>query len=621
MGEGMEKKTVLVTGATGFLGEYVVRRLLPDYRVLAMGRNRERGAYLERLGARFCEADFTEKRCARFFHGVDYVIHAGALSTVWGAWNDFYRTNAEGTARVARLCHRCHVRRLVYISSPSIYTEKRDRYQIRETDAPERNNLNFYIRSKLLAEREVMRWHARGLETVILRPRGLIGIGDTSLVPRLLRANGRTGIPLFGGGRFPVDLTSVENAAQACVLAMTAEGASGETFNITNGEPTSFRTLLETFLESIGERPRYLRLPFGLVYGLSCCMERIWRLLRLAGEPPLTRYTVCTLGFAQTMDIGRAEKILGYRPEKTLEQSIREFGRWWRETAGGASPQGDDIGRAPADIPVKKGHVTQVTLYQCGYCTNRTGLLYRGAAWEERRFPATAALIRHTELGNILYDTGYSRRIFGYDFRLWLYRLLNPVTLDAGGTIAERLQADGIDPASVGHIILSHAHPDHIGGLSDFSEYTLTAFPEVHTALERPCIRNLTVRSLLPEAGHIRARRIPQRRLTGHFLCRYFAAVYDLFGDGSILGIRLDGHCRGQMGLFLPDRNLFLAADACWGRDLIRATPRMRFPARLIQNDFPAMLDTLRRICRMKREHPEITLVFTHQKGKERTYV
>ncbi len=621
MGEGTVKKTVLVTGATGFLGEYVVRRLLPDYRVLAMGRNRERGAYLERLGARFCEADFTEKSCARFFRGVDYVIHAGALSTVWGAWKDFYQTNVEGTARVARLCHSCHVKRLVYISSPSIYTEKRDRYQIRETDAPERNNLNFYIRSKLLAEREVMRWHARGLETVILRPRGLIGIGDTSLVPRLLRANGRTGIPLFGGGRFPVDLTSVENAAQACVLAMTAEGASGEIFNITNGEPTSFRTLLETFLESIGERPRYLRLPFGLVYGISCCMERIWRLLRLTGEPPLTRYTVCTLGFAQTMDIGRAEKILGYRPEKTLEQSIREFGRRWRETSGGASPQGDDIGCTPADIPVKKGHVTRVTLYQCGYCTNRTGLLYRGAAWEKRRFPATAVLICHTELGNILYDTGYSRRIFGYDFRLWLYRLLNPVTLDAGGTIAERLQADGIDPASVGHIILSHGHPDHIGGLSDFSEYTLTAFPEVHAALERPCIRNLTVRALLPEAGQIRARRMPQRRLIKHFLCRYFAEIYDLFGDGSILGIRLDGHCRGQMGLFLPDRNLFLAADACWGRDLIRATPRMRFPARLIQNDFPAMLDTLRRICRMKREHPEITLVFTHQKGKERTYV
>lgn len=617
----MTKKTVLVTGATGFLGEYVVRRLLPDYRVLAMGRNRERGAYLERLGARFCEADFTEKSCARFFRGVDYVIHAGALSTVWGTWEDFYRINVKGTARVARLCRRCHVRRLVYISSPSIYTQKRDRCQIRETDTPERNDLNFYIRSKLLAEREVMRWHARGLETVILRPRGLIGIGDTSLVPRLLRANGRIGIPLFGGGRFPVDLTSVENAALACVLAMTANGASGEIFNITNGEPTSFRTLLETFLESIGERPHYLRLPFGLVYGLSCCMERMWRMLPLPGEPPLTRYTVCTLGFAQTMDISRAKKILGYRPEKTLEQSVREFGRWWRETDGGTSVHGDSAGCPQTEAPVSKGRVTRVTLYQCGYCTNRTGLLYRGAAWEKRRFPAAAALIRHTELGDILFDTGYSRRIWGRGFWLWLYRFLNPVTLEAGGTIAERLRADGIDPASVRHIILSHGHPDHIGGLADFPGCTLMAFPEVHRALERPCIRNLTVRSLLPEAGHFREHRIPERRLTGHFLCRYFEQVYDLFGDGSILGIRLDGHCKGQMGLFLPDRNLFLAADACWGRDLIRATPRMRFPARMIQDNYPAMLDTLRRICRMKREHPGITLVFTHQKGKERTYV
>ena len=88
-----------------------------------------------------------------------------------------------------------------------------------------------------MAEKEVEKWGKRGLETVILRPRGLIGIGDTSLVPRILHVNDSIGIPLFRGGRNLVDLTSVENVALACELSLTVKGAQGKIFNITNGEP------------------------------------------------------------------------------------------------------------------------------------------------------------------------------------------------------------------------------------------------------------------------------------------------------------------------------------------------------------------------------------------------
>ena len=100
------KEIVLITGATGFLGEYLIRRLVGEYRVLAMGRNYEKGRKLERIGAEFCPADFTdEKSCGKYFQGVRYVVHAGALSTVWGEWEDFYKTNVLGTSLVAKLCY------------------------------------------------------------------------------------------------------------------------------------------------------------------------------------------------------------------------------------------------------------------------------------------------------------------------------------------------------------------------------------------------------------------------------------------------------------------------------------------------------------------------------------
>lgn len=661
--EPFHKKTVLVTGATGFLGEYLTQRLTKRYRVLALGRNREKGKRLEEQGAVFCPGDFTRREsCARYFQGVDYVIHAGALSTVWGEWEDFYRTNVLGTELVAALCRENGVKRLVYLSSPSIYTGKEDQYHIREDQAPEQNNLNYYIKSKLMAEAILRKWEKKGLETVILRPRGLIGIGDTSLVPRILTANAKTGIPLFREGRNLVDLTSVENVALACELSMTAEKAPGRAFNITNGEPMEFRNILEQFLRAIGEEPRYRRLPFGLVYALAGGLEWLYRTLRFAGEPPLTRYTVCTLGYAQTMDISSAREILGYVPEKTLAESIREYGAWWKANHGTGSVKGEEkssqkrtrtypassdcgaeagrrpgahdstqpgrraeAGRRPGahnptqpdqpHLPAPPGKVEEVKIYPCGFCTNRLGIMFRGMRWEKREFPARAALIRHRELGHILYDTGYSEEIFRGGPGLWLYRLLNPVRLGKEEGICERLKKDGIPPENVKTILLSHAHPDHIGGLSRFPGCRLVAFGETLEALERPRVRNLVFRNLLPPKGCIEKRNTPGNPLENHFLNRYFGQAYDLFGDGSAIAVRLEGHTRGQMGLWIPDVSLFLAADVCWGSDLVKATRRMRLLPRLLQKDFAAYEDSLKRICRMKRDYPQIRVVFSHQKG------
>lgn len=619
------RDTILITGATGFLGGYLVKRLTKEYRVLALGRNRERAEALQKLGAEFCPGDFTDRKtCETYFRDVRYVIHAGALSTVWGKWEDFYRTNVAGTALVAELCLENGVERLVYISSPSIYTEKHDRYGIREEQAPEQNDLNFYIKSKLMAERVIGEIHEKGLETVILRPRGLIGIGDTSLVPRLLRANGRVGIPLMRDGRITVDLTSVENVAQACRLALTAAEADGKVFNITNGEPTEFRSLLESFLAAVGKQPHYRRLPFKAVYGVAWALERFYRTFRLPGEPPLTKYTVCTLAFSQTMDISRARDILGYKPEKSLMESIQEYGRWWREKEArkerGRTGQLSKKVEPSQELPKPPGMIDVVKLYHCGSCTNDLHLLFRGHPVEKREFPAMAALIRHSRLGNILFDTGYSEAIYqGGPFHK-LYRLLNPVHVRPEQVIDKRLKADGINPESIGTIILSHAHPDHIGGLKKFSGYRLVASAGTMKTLDKPGIRDLVFTEMLPGVSDGVSRREAENRLTEYFLCRYFEEVYDLFGDGSLIGVALHGHCTGQMGLWIPDLKLFLAADACWGGDLIRDTLRMRMIPRLIQKDFAEYKDSLRRLCRLKREHPEIRIVFSHQRGSEETY-
>ncbi|MCM1179447.1 MAG: SDR family NAD(P)-dependent oxidoreductase [Clostridium sp.] len=327
------KETVLLTGATGFLGGYVIDELLAHgYRVAAIGRNEKRGRELEREDCVFYQVDFTDREALEQVFKQEkaaYVIHAGALSSAWGKWEDFYRINVTGTVYVAELAMQYKVKRLVYISSPSVYSGRCDRFHISEDDVDENNRLNYYIRTKLMAEKELRIFGGKGLPVVALRPRGLIGKGDPSLMPRLMRANGRVGIPLFNGGKNLVDITCVENAAYACYLAMTAEAAEGQVFNITNGEPKEFQALLEQFCHAANEEARFLKLPFSVVYGAACVLEWIYGTFHLKGEPVLTRYTVCTLAFSQTLNIEKARERLHYEPKKTLEEGIREYGEWW----------------------------------------------------------------------------------------------------------------------------------------------------------------------------------------------------------------------------------------------------------------------------------------------------
>ena len=315
---------VLVTGAYGFLGKYLIKELTGNgYSVIAFGRKKAELDKLKRENVETFVGDFCdEEAITEASKGADYIIHAGALSTVWGKRDDFLKTNVDGTANVIKACRANNIKKLVYVSSPSIYATTRDRLNITEDDYDETNSLNYYIESKILAEKEL---RASDIPYVVIRPRGLFGIGDTSIIPRLIRANRKIGIPLFNGGKNIVDITCVENVALALRLAMEKDVPSGSVYNITNGEPREFKSILEELFEQIGESPKYLKLGLGFMLGVSSLIEFIFKLFRIYKEPMITRYNICTLGYSQTLNIEKAKEELDYKPLITLSEGIAKY--------------------------------------------------------------------------------------------------------------------------------------------------------------------------------------------------------------------------------------------------------------------------------------------------------
>lgn len=318
-------KKVLVTGATGFLGKYLIEELLNnDYEVVAQGRKENVLSDIkEKYNAQILKCSLDEIKNVEL--KVDYVIHAAALSTVWGKWEDFYNSNVVGTENVIDFCNKNKVKRLIYVSSPSIYSAKCDRLNIKEEDFDKNNQLNFYIKSKILAENLINSIEDDKLEKVIIRPRGLFGIGDTSIIPRLINANRKIGIPLFNDGKNIVDITCVENVALALRLAIESKNAVGNTYNITNGEPREFKNILEELFEQINEPPKYLKINLNLMYGVSSIIEFIYKLFHIYKEPMITKYNICTLGYSQTLNIEKAKKDLNYIPKMTLSEGIKKY--------------------------------------------------------------------------------------------------------------------------------------------------------------------------------------------------------------------------------------------------------------------------------------------------------
>ena len=328
------KPDVLVTGATGFLGQRLAQRLHAEgFRVTATGRNRMVGEQLARLGLLFIPADLADREAVvELCKGKALVFHSAALSSPWGKYHDFYQANVVGTKNVIEGCRAHDVSRLIHVSTPSVYFAYEDRLNIREDEPLPQRFVNHYAATKFLAEQEVERAVADGLPAVMIRPRALFGPGDTTILPRLIRANEKKFVPLINGGQALIDVTYVDNVVDSLLLAATApESVVGRVYNITNGEPMRLLDLLTMLFARLAQPFRQKHISFAAAYRLAWLMEGMSRTIMRGREPVLTRYSVGVLAKSQTLDISRARSELGYDPRVSIKDGLDLFVDRWRE--------------------------------------------------------------------------------------------------------------------------------------------------------------------------------------------------------------------------------------------------------------------------------------------------
>ena len=260
--------------------------------------------------------------------------------------------------------------------------------------------------------------------------------------------------------------------------------------------------------------------------------------------------------------------------------------------------------------------VDSVKYYACGYCVNHMKYIVKNPEEKKRKFYAGVYLIHHTKLGYILFDTGYSRLIYGCGLKGIIYRLLNPTYIKKEETIFEKLRREGIRPRQIHRIILSHLHPDHIGCTRAFDQAQFLVSAECMEQYRKGRTKDLIFEYLLPDDFEQRTKEIIFADEFGtdcdvSMISEMKKVGYDLAGDGSMWLVPLNGHAKGQMGLYLAESKILLAADGAWGIEFLDRVDEMSVFARMVQNNFGAYRDGFERLKKMREEG--IRICFSHE--------
>jgi len=323
-------RRVLVTGGGGFLGLYITEQLIARGEMVRVFC---RGHYprLDDLGVETVRGDVRDAQAVSdACKGIDLVFHTAAVPGVWGPWKMFHGINTLGTRNVITGCQARGVKKLVFTSSPSVIYDGSPHENVDETHPDPDRFLCSYPRSKAMAERDVLSANGfDGLATCALRPHLIWGPRDNHLIPRLM-ARARSGrLRRVGDGTNLISMTYVDNAAAAHLQAADAlsleSPVAGQAYFINEPEPVNLWDWIDELLLRAGLPPVNKSISTKAAHAVGAALEIVYRLIRLPGDPPMTRFVASQLSTSHYYDISKAQRDFGYQPLVSVEEGMQRL--------------------------------------------------------------------------------------------------------------------------------------------------------------------------------------------------------------------------------------------------------------------------------------------------------
>ena len=320
--------SVLVTGSTGFLGSRIVKKLISNgFKVRAFVLKTSNINKLRNLDVEICVGNIADLALLRpAFEDIDYVVHAAAdtVGSVEGG-----RVNTiQGTKNVLALCKEFNAKKLIYISSCSVYgvTDYQKGYVVTEESSLERapETRGAYSNAKFQAEKVVLQTMSENAYPIVcLRPGTIYGPGGEIYTPMMGFSFGSKIFLTIGDGKFVLPLVYIDNVADAVRIVLEKAESGGKVYNLIDPYQLTKKQYIERLMKKVYPQAKFLYFPYSILYIIVYFQEVLFKLIDRT--PFLTRYRLESSQKKIVYDGDKIRRELNWTPPVSLDDALNNI--------------------------------------------------------------------------------------------------------------------------------------------------------------------------------------------------------------------------------------------------------------------------------------------------------
>jgi len=266
-----------------------------------------------------------------------------------------------------------------------------------------------------------------------------------------------------------------------------------------------------------------------------------------------------------------------------------------------------------------QGTEIKLSFYASGYCEAHARIVNPIHGKEKTKFYAVWALIQIPDIGNVLFDTGYSDEFntASRSFPNRFYRWATPVKLNENHSAKNILKKQGIDSRDINYVIISHFHADHISALVDFPNAKFICSESAYRQAQKlsgvKAVSKGILHKLIPADFGERVEFI-EEIADNKSVNNYAITEFSLFGLKNLKLLLLPGHAEGMLGFHFTnsEKNILFATDASWNYNCYREGILPSKVVKLFFDSWSEFLITNEKLKSMEKAEDGITILFTH---------
>ncbi len=325
---------VLVTGANGFIGSNVVRRLAEEgAEINALVRKTSDLSFLKGLPVRYFYGDVTDAASLKpALRGVEKVFHVAGLAADWGPYERFEKINYRGTINTAKEAAAAGVKRFVYISTVAFHGF--GKYNATEDDPPAKHLIP-YAKTKWMAEQWLRKFmQETRMEITAVRPGNVFGINDRTFISKYIDALLKGKFAEINRGKSKTCPVYVENLVDIIMLVSKEQKAVGNAYFATDGLDITWHEFNTLLARKLGVPLPKTSIPYGVAMAAAKAYYGVHRLLHLKSEPFLTPYRVNNGGRDYHFSIRKLREHFDYEPAVSLDEALTRTVQWYKKWKG-----------------------------------------------------------------------------------------------------------------------------------------------------------------------------------------------------------------------------------------------------------------------------------------------